>query len=60
MSDAAPRSVLSVGAMLGEGPIWVEREAALWFVDIKGHAIHRFRSTVNCHGNDIAKIRARK
>ncbi|ATP18829.1 MULTISPECIES: SMP-30/gluconolactonase/LRE family protein [Sphingobium] len=42
MSDAAPRSVLSVGAILGEGPIWVEREAALWFVDIKGHAIHRF------------------
>jgi xylono-1,5-lactonase len=42
MTDTAPRSVLSVGAILGEGPVWVAREAALWFVDIKGHAIHRF------------------
>jgi len=33
--------VLATAAMLGEGPIWVERDAALWFVDIKGHRIHR-------------------
>ena len=37
-----PRSVLSVGATLGEGPIWVERDAALWFVDIKSHKVYRF------------------
>lgn len=42
MPSADPRSVLSVGAILGEGPVWVARDAALWFVDIKGHRIHRF------------------
>jgi D-xylonolactonase len=31
-----------VGAELGEGPVWVEREAALWFVDIKSKRLHRF------------------
>jgi sugar lactone lactonase YvrE len=31
-----------VGAELGEGPVWVERDAALWFVDIKGRHLHRF------------------
>ena len=42
MRQGEPHSILSVGAMLGEGPVWVERDAALWFVDIKGHRIHRF------------------
>lgn len=28
--------------MLGEGPNWVAGDAALWFVDIKGHRVHRF------------------
>lgn len=32
----------SVGAELGEGPVWFERDAALWFVDIKGRRLHRF------------------
>lgn len=31
-----------VGAQLGEGPVWVEQDAALWFVDIKGPRVHRF------------------
>lgn len=31
-----------VGAELGEGPVWIERDAALWFVDIKGPRVHRF------------------
>ena len=35
-------SVLGVGATLGEGPVWVEREQAVYFVDIKGHRVHRF------------------
>ena len=30
--------------MLGEGPVWVERDQALWWVDIKGPAIFRWRS----------------
>lgn len=42
-----PHSVLSVGATLGEGPVWVAREAALWFVDIKGPRIHRFDPALN-------------
>lgn len=36
-----PVSIWQLGAPLGEGPVWVERDAALWFVDIKGHRIHR-------------------
>ena len=32
----------ALGAELGEGPVWVERDEALWFVDIKKHEIHRF------------------
>jgi len=27
---------------LGEGPVWVEREKALWFVDIKKRHLHRY------------------
>jgi xylono-1,5-lactonase len=37
-----PERVLSVGATLGEGPVWVARDGALWFVDIKQHHVHRF------------------
>jgi D-xylonolactonase len=37
-----PVAVCPVGAMLGEGPIWIERDQALWFVDIKKQSIHRF------------------
>lgn len=36
-----PTSICSVGATLGEGPVWVEREQALYFVDIKGPTIFR-------------------
>ena len=35
-------SVWSLGAELGEGPVWVEDDRALWFVDIKRNQIHRF------------------
>jgi D-xylonolactonase len=37
-----PQLACRVGAILGEGPVWVAREQALWFVDIKGLRIHRF------------------
>ncbi len=37
-----PVSIWSLHAPLLEGPVWVERDAALWFVDIKGHKIHRY------------------
>jgi len=34
--------VWPVGAQLGEGPVWSAAEQAVWFVDIKGQAIHRY------------------
>lgn len=36
-----PRSVWGLGAPLLEGPVWVQRDAALWFVDIKLRKVHR-------------------
>jgi sugar lactone lactonase YvrE len=31
-----------VKAVLGEGPVWVEREGALYWVDIKGYKVFRY------------------
>jgi sugar lactone lactonase YvrE len=36
-----PHLVADVGAVLGEGPVWVEREQALYWVDIKGYKVYR-------------------
>jgi xylono-1,5-lactonase len=36
-----PRLVWDLAAELGEGPVWVERDQALWFTDIKKRSIHR-------------------
>lgn len=33
--------VWDLRADLGEGPVWVERDRALWFTDIKSRKIHR-------------------
>ncbi|MET0309645.1 MAG: SMP-30/gluconolactonase/LRE family protein [Sphingomonas sp.] len=38
---SGPVSIWQLGAPLLEGPVWVERDQALWFVDIKSHKIHR-------------------
>jgi sugar lactone lactonase YvrE len=38
---SGPVSIWQLGAPLLEGPIWVERDQALWFVDIKSHKVHR-------------------
>lgn len=40
-SDSNVQCVADVHAILGEGPVWVEREAALYWVDIKGRTIFR-------------------
>jgi sugar lactone lactonase YvrE len=42
--EASPgiECVWPLGAQLGEGPFWSEAEQAVWFVDIKGRAIHRY------------------
>jgi D-xylonolactonase len=43
-------------AVLGEGPVWVARDGALWFVDIKRRHLHRYdpvtgeRRTVDAPG----------
>lgn len=37
-----PRLALELKAELGEGPVWVERDQALWFTDIKRQKVHRF------------------
>ena len=42
MSDHEPRPVWELEAELGEGPVWVERDQALWFVDIKKQQICRY------------------
>ncbi len=42
MGEPQPVSVWDVGAELGEGPVWVERDRALWFTDIKRCRIHRY------------------
>src|SRR5215470_13494052 len=34
--------VWPLAAELGEGPVWSPSEQAIWFVDIKGCAVHRF------------------
>lgn len=41
MSDV--RCVWEAKAILGEGPLWSPRESALYWVDIKAPALHRFR-----------------
>ena len=33
----------AIGLSLGEGPVWVARDAALWFVDILGERVHRYQ-----------------
>lgn len=49
--------VWNVAALLGEGPIWDERDDCLWFVDIKRGLLHRYdpasgaRSTEDLGGN---------
>lgn len=41
MNAANAQCLWPVGAHLGEGPVWMAREKAVWFVDIKGPRIHR-------------------
>lgn len=37
-----PRLIWDVEAQLGEGPLWDERDAALWFTDIKRRKVYRY------------------
>src|SRR4051794_22417914 len=40
-ADSPVQCVANVHAVLGEGPVWAERDAALYWVDIKGLKIFR-------------------
>jgi sugar lactone lactonase YvrE len=40
-SESQVQCIADVHAVLGEGPVWVEREAALYWLDIKGRKILR-------------------
>jgi sugar lactone lactonase YvrE len=42
MAEGRPKNIWNLAAELGEGPVWVERDSALWFVDIKKRQIHRY------------------
>ena len=42
MGDEGPTPVWDLKAELGEGPVWVECDQALWFVDIKKQQVHRY------------------
>ena len=41
LADSTVECVADVHAVLGEGPVWVPREQALYWVDIKGRKIFR-------------------
>jgi D-xylonolactonase len=41
--------VAAIGARLGEGPVWVSRTDALWFVDILGERVHRYQPATREH-----------
>ena len=43
--DSTAQCVADVKAVLGEGPVWVAEEAALYWVDIKGRKIFRLRDS---------------
>jgi D-xylonolactonase len=45
----AARPTCSIGAELGEGPVWVAHDDALWFVDITGRQVHRFQPQSHQH-----------
>lgn len=40
---AAPRLVVAARAVLGEGPIWLPSEQAIYWLDVKGCRVHRYR-----------------
>ena len=42
VEHSVPEPIAPVEAVLGEGPVWVARDQALWWVDIKGPAVFRW------------------
>ncbi len=48
-SNEAIRCACDARAVLGEGPLWVARENAVYWVDIKGRALHRLALSDDGH-----------
>ncbi|XP_034411270.1 regucalcin [Cyclopterus lumpus] len=47
MSSVKVECVVKASALIGEGPVWVESEQTLLFVDISGQKIHRWSPSTN-------------
>jgi xylono-1,5-lactonase len=47
--NSGPTHAAAIGAQLGEGPVWVPRDNCLWFVDILGEQVHRYRPATGEH-----------
>jgi D-xylonolactonase len=43
MVTSGPECIGDLRCELGEGALWSPRDQSVWFVDIKGHRIHRLR-----------------
>jgi sugar lactone lactonase YvrE len=49
MSTNVIRPVLDTPMLLGECPLWHPGESALYWIDIAGHAVHRYRPGDDAH-----------
>ncbi len=49
MSINDPQVVLDEPMQLGECPLWHPEESALYWIDINGHAVHRFNPETGTH-----------
>jgi sugar lactone lactonase YvrE len=54
VTRASAEPALEVGAILGEGPIWDDREERLLFVDILGERVHWFHPQLGAHHSFVA------
>jgi sugar lactone lactonase YvrE len=53
VTRAAAEPVLEVGATLGEGPVWDDRDQRLLFVDILGERVHWFHPGTRAHSSSV-------
>lgn len=44
-----PTCVWDLKATLGEGPVWSQKDHAVWFVDIKQQKVHRYDVAIGSH-----------
>jgi sugar lactone lactonase YvrE len=61
MAEAEPLEVRCVdpaAALLGEGPVWVARDQALYWVDIRGRQLHcyNYASEGDCAFGESSSI----